>query len=624
MTRSRLLLAVGLSLVALFALTAGANAKPVQGNAPDLVVTKVSKPPASKIVGSKLKLVVTVKNKGGGAAGKSKLGIYLGKGNKHVKKDKRLKRVKVKPLAVGKKKKLKLQVVLPAKSVTGKYRLFACSDDTKKVAESKESNCRGTRKFTLAPVPVPVPAVPAFTATNPIEWGFVQDAARKDVEAGTPITATLRAANGLAGASGYTQAAVAPSPFTAGTTIAITPDEGDDGAAAVALPFAFPFGGINETSVSVGTNGWVSFGAPAFDYWDDSQPDYYQGGAALVGDYYRGIMPYWADLDIESGDGGTIKEVIAADGKSVAIQWDVGQHSPSGEPPRVFQLVLFADGSFRFDYPGANLPGGEKSLVGFSLGEGPSSATVVSSEGTTVPASSLLFTPNPVRAETATVAGQLSTTLPFGSTLLSADPGCVLALAPTAFENGLVNCPAAGILPGEQITRQVTFATPPNFPGETGPPNFRFTGTYAAGPFNLADTDEIPTRSNNLAANAIELNAKPSKPNPPKAGFATEFEVDLFSKSGPLDEPTATFSLTANSTLTGIAISGKALPCGPITGGQVTCKLASGGTGGTVVVTLVPSAAALGSPLTLAVSASALNAPTASDSVTTSAVIAGP
>lgn len=624
MTHTKLLLAAGLSLVALFALTTGANAKSSKGGLPDLVVTKVSKPPKSKTVGSKIKLVVTLKNKGAGKAGKSKLGVYLGKGNKHVKKDKRLKRVKVKPLAAGKKKKLKLQVVLPAKTVTGEYRLFACSDDSKKVKESKEGNCRGTRKFSLAPIPKP--AVPAFTVTNPIDWGFVENAAREEIKAGTPITATLRAANGLAGAAGYTQAAVAPSPFAGGTSVALTPDEPDDGVTAVTLPFAFPFGGVNETSVSVGTNGWISFGAPAFDYWEDSQPTYYRGPAAVVGDYYRGIMPYWSDLDVATDGGGTIKAVIAADGKSVAFQWDIGQHGGmAGKPRRFLQVVLFADGSFRLDYPGANEAGGNKSFVGFSLGEGPSSATVVSIEGTTVPASSLLYTPNPATAETATEAGQLSTTLPFGSTLLAADPGCVLVLAPTAFENGRVDCPVAGVLPGEQITRQVTFAAPPNFPGETTPPNFRFTGTYAAGPFTLADADEIAARSTSLQANAIELNAKPSKPDPPKAGFATEFEVDLFAaKSGGLDEPTATFSLPANTTLTGVEISDKGLPCGPLAGGQITCKLASGGTGGTVVVTVVPSGAALGSPLTLAVSASALNAPAVSDSVTTSAVIVGP
>jgi len=621
MIKTKLLLAAGLSLVALFALTAGANAKPGKGGLPDLVVTKLSKPPASKTVGSKVKLVVTVKNKGVGKAGKSKLGLYLGKGNKHVKKDKRLKRVKVKPLAAGKKKKLKLQVVLPASSAVGQYRLFACSDDTKKVKESKEGNCKGTRKFALTPVPKP--AVPAFTATNPFDWGYVENAERKHVEAGTPITATLRAANGLAGATGYTQAAVAPSPLLSGTSIILTPAEDDDGAAAFPLPFAFPFGGVNETTVSVGTNGWVSFGAPALDYWDDSQPVYYAGAAAAAGDFYRGLMPYWADLDIESGAKGTIRAVTAADGKSVAFQWDVGQHS-GGDPRRLLQLVLFPDGSFRFDYPGANLPGGNKSFVGFSLGEGPASATVVSIEGTSVPTSSLLFTPNPVTAETATSAGQLSTTLPFGSTLISADPGCVLAQAPTAFENGLVNCPVAGLLPGEQVTRQVTFATPPKFPGESNPPNFRFTGGYEAGGFKLADSDEVAPRSTSLEANEFLLEPKGASPNPPVAGSPVAFEVGVIGAKSRLDEPTVTFSLPANSTLSGITVGGDPIPCGPLAGTQVTCRLASGGPGSTVVVTLVPSAAAIGSSLTLGISAAARNAPTATASGTTDPVIPAP
>ena len=40
-------------------------------------------------------------------------------------------------------------------------------------------------------------------------------------------------------------------------------------------------------------------------------------------------------------------------------------------------MVLFPDGSFRFDYPGANAAGGSKTFVGFSLGTGPDSADVV-------------------------------------------------------------------------------------------------------------------------------------------------------------------------------------------------------------------------------------------------------
>src|SRR5689334_3611058 len=105
MNRTRAALLVSSILVALLALAPAAVAK-TKPASPDLVVKKVSKPPKAKTVGTKLKLVVKVANVGAAGAKKSKLGIYLGKGKKHAKKDKRLKRVKVKPLAAGKAKKL--------------------------------------------------------------------------------------------------------------------------------------------------------------------------------------------------------------------------------------------------------------------------------------------------------------------------------------------------------------------------------------------------------------------------------------------------------------------------------------------------------------------------------------
>ncbi|HZO05276.1 MAG TPA: CARDB domain-containing protein [Solirubrobacterales bacterium] len=622
MTKSKLPLAAGLVLVALFAMTAGANAKSSVGGLPDLVVTKVSKPGAQKALGSKLKFVATVKNKGGGAAGKSKLGLYLGKGKKHVKKDKRLKLVKVKPLAAGKQQKRKFQVVLPKKAATGQYRLFACADATKKVNEGKEANCKATRKFKLVPATTPKPAAPAFTMTDGFDWGFATNAKQESVNAGSPITLTLRTANGLAGQAGYTQSAVAPAPFLTGTTIPLNFSEQDDGIAEIALPFAFPFGGVNETSLSVGTNGWVSFGAPAWDYWDDSQPIYYRGPLVAVGEFYRGLMPYWSDLDLETAGGGTVKEVISADGKSVAIQWDIGSHQGDEAPKRAFQVVLSADGSFRFDYPGANLPGGYKSFVGFSTGSGPAAAGVVSIEGTSVPTTSVQFTPNPAQAETATAAGQISATLPFGSSLVSADPGCVLAKPPTLIDNGLVNCSVPGIFPGEQLTRHVTFAAPANAAVASEPPNFSFQGSYEAGPFTLKDGKEINSLTTSLPPLTFVLDAKyPGAA--PAVGDPALFEVQYGGPtSGGFDEPTVTFSLPANAAVDGISIDGKALPCGPGSGTQVTCKLPSGSNGATIKVTVIPGSAAQGNPLTLGASFSALNAPTATDSVSTPPVTA--
>ena len=312
MNRTRAALIASFTLIALLALApaAGAKTKPAT---PDLVVKKVSKPPKTKTVGQKLKLVVKVANIGAAGAKKSKLGVYLGKGKKHGKKDKRLKRVKVKPLAAGKGKKLKVRITIPAKTQAGTYRLFACADDTKKVKEAKERNCKGTRKITLAakPVPVPPPA-PAFTMSDGIDWGFVENAEENSPEPGDPVTLTLTAGNGIPGQAGYTRAAVPSEGFRTGNTTTL--DFGsntDDGQVTLQLPFAFPFGGVKEQSISVSTNGWVSFGSPAWDYWDDVQPYDYRGIQAVVGELERGIMPYWADLDVaEPTDGsGSVKQL---------------------------------------------------------------------------------------------------------------------------------------------------------------------------------------------------------------------------------------------------------------------------------------------------------------------------
>lgn len=610
MNRTRAALLALFALVALLAVAPTAGAK-TKAALPDVVVKKVSKPPKSKVVGSKVKLVVKVANVGAAEAGKSKLGIYLGKGKKHAKKDKRLKRVKVKPLAAGKSKKVKLRVVLPAKTKAGTYRLFACADDTKKLKEGKERNCKATRKIRLEAKPVtPLapPPTPAFSMTDGIDWGFIQDAQGQRPKAGTPITLNLTAGNGIPGQAGYTRANVPSEGFRSGVTTTLdfsgaTNDE-DDGQVTRPLPFAFPLGGVKEQTISVSTNGWVSFGDPAWDYWDDVQPSDYRGIQALVGEVDRGLMPYWADLDASepTAGSGSVKEVVAPDGSWVAYQWDINQHNFGGIPRRSFQLVLFPDGRFRFDYPGENAPGGHKSFVGYSLGTGAASADVVSVEGQAVPPSGLLFTPNALPATGSTAAGQLTATLPKGSTLTSA-PGCALTAAPGPFTNGLVSCPVAGLASGEQITRAVTFLTPPDAPGQPRPANFRLLGTFLSGGLKLTDGDEIDTLNNSLEATTIDISPEYTGGNI-EAGVPTTFKVTIGANSG-LDELTATFAIT-NATLSEIEIDGKAIECTALGGSSATCILPSG-TGGTdVELTVIPASVGL---IELTTTAQALNAP---------------
>jgi len=608
MNRTRAALLVSSILVALLALAPAAMAK-TKPAAPDLVVKKVSKPPKAKTVGTKVKLVVKVANVGGAAAKKSKLGIYLGKGKKHKKQDKRLKRVKVKPLAAGKGKKLKVRITIPAKTAAGTYRLFACADDTKKVKESKERNCKGTRKISLQTVPAPVPPpAPAFSMSDGLDWGFVQNAQGQSAEPGDPVTLTLTAANGIPGQAGYTRTAVPSEGFRSGATTTLDfGDAEDDGQVTLQLPFAFPFGGINEQSISVSTNGWVSFGSPAWDYWDDVQPYDYRGIQTVVGELERGMMPYWADLDVgePTKGSGSVKQVVAPDNSWVAYQWDTNEHS-FAEVRRSFQLVLFRDGSFRFDYPGANTEGGHKNFVGYSLGTGAASADVVSAESTAVPSSGQLFAPKALPAAGPSATGETTALLPKGSSFVSASPGCSLTTAPAQFSTGLVTCAVPSIAAGGQVAQAVTFSMPGDAPGESSPANFRLLGSYLSGGLKLTDADEIDRLNTNLPATTIKIVTKYTGGNI-EAGVPTTFEVTVDPASGGLDEPTATFSIT-NATLSEIEIEGKPIECTGVGGSNASCVLPSGTSGTDVVLTVVPASV---NPLELTTTAKALNAPEA-------------
>ncbi|HEU5105253.1 MAG TPA: CARDB domain-containing protein [Solirubrobacterales bacterium] len=616
MNRNRFALLVLSMLVTLLAVAPAAGAKS-KAALPDLVVKKVSKPPKTKVVGTKVKVVVKVANTGAAKAGKSKLGLYLGKGKKHTKKDKRLKRVKVKPLAAGKPKKLKVRFVLPAKTKLGSYRLFACVDDTKKLKETKERNCKSTRKIRLlaAPVPVPPPAL-AFTMSDGFDWGYNVDAEDKSLEAGKPVTLTLTASNGIAGQAGYTRSSVGSEGFRSGnaTTLDFSgPNNSeDDGQVTLQLPFAFPFGGVKEQTVSVSTNGRISFGEPAFDYWNDVQPIDYRGIPFVVGELVRGIMPNWADLVVDDrGAGvGIVKQVVAPDNSWVAFQWDVSPLVTGGVPRRTFQLVLFPDGSFRFDYPGENAPGANRTFVGYSLGTGPGSVDIVADDTTAVPSSSLLFTPNALPAAGPSAAGEATAILPKGSSLISAGSGCNLTTAPGTFNTGLVSCPMPALDPGAQASQTIAFAPPPDAPGEHAIANFRLLGTYLSGGLKLTDGDEIDSITTDLKPATIELDSEYTGGNI-EAGVPTSFDVTIESTAAGLDEPTIDFVIT-NATISAAEINGDPIGCTGLGSSAASCALASGTSGSKVQLTVVPTSVGA---LTLKSTARALNAPEVSQNL---------
>ena len=205
-----------------------------------------------------------------------------------------------------------------------------------------------------------------------LDWAWVEDAAGVRPLEGDNVTTTLRMGAGGVGHAGYRRTRVSPHGFVSGAATPLTFAELDDSRANVHLPFAMPFFGIRYHNVSVSTNGYVSFGAPAKDYMNDYQFTDFRGFNYVLGQYERGAMPYWSDLDLTNGGTGAGTVSVVKSTNRVAIKWDTGECC-SGEPPhRKFQLVLFDDGRMRYDYISSTPPdsGPNPAFIGLSDGSG--------------------------------------------------------------------------------------------------------------------------------------------------------------------------------------------------------------------------------------------------------------
>ncbi len=615
MNRIRITTAIALGLLALLVVAPVGNARS-RHRLPNLVVKKLSKP-AATTRGSKLQVVVKIRNKGRRQAGRSKLAIYLAGGKPHSqKRGGLLRRARLGKVRGRRTARRRLGVWISAATPAGFYRLIACVDDRHKIKESSErDNCRSSHPFAVttpltpsSPIPLPParpnppPPAPAFTTTDSIDWGLNENASLEYAGAGDPVVATMRAANGLPGQAGYTRIATGAQPFAAGSSTTLGFGSGENAAAEVTLPFAFPFGGIYEDSVSVSTNGWLGFGtSPALDYYPDTQRTDYRGLAGVVGDLYRGVMPFWSDLSTAEPET-EVREVVPANQSFVAFQWEVEE--VGSETKRSFQVVLFSDGRFRFDYPGANPPGTDEGFVGYSLGTGAGSIQTVAAGLKSVPSGSILFMPDAQPPATELSSGRAALTLPPGSSFTAADSGCTLAQTPTTTESGLVTCMAPSLPVGRQASWQVHFTMPSNAPGEGQPANFRYRGQLISDTSTLTDTDEIDALNRNLEPSRIGITPQFSG-GPPQEGVPMSFEPIIQSFDGGLDEPTVSFTFT-HATISSIKIAGDPIDCtysGDDTG--ATCALPSGMLLTEVEIVVVPVST---STVSFSASARALNA----------------
>lgn len=145
---------------------------------------------------------------------------------------------------------------------------------------------------------------------------------------------------------------------------------GDDDQATITFSggFRFTFAGVPYTSVRVLSNGALQFGAETGfhrSFTNTTLPAGTPGARtgcaqAAVG---RTIMAYWTDLNpAQAGSGGvTWEQKGTAPNRYVVFTWNsVFQYNTS--TPYTFQVILFENGEFKFQYGNANASGANATI----------------------------------------------------------------------------------------------------------------------------------------------------------------------------------------------------------------------------------------------------------------------
>jgi hypothetical protein len=541
---------------------------------------------------------------------------------------------------------LKLNVKLPPKLTSGSYYVLLCVDDKHKVKESSEgNNCRASaRKLTIKAKPVPVlpapaPTVPAPVTTPPTEppppvnpaialhvddgldWGQRLDAARVAPTTGDTVTTTLRMGNGIAGQQGYDRSTVLAQPLATGTATDLAfADNTDDDNAEVSLAAGFPFAGVTYTGAEASTNGWLGFGSAAIDWYQHGQGLDYRGAAEQVSQFYRGLMPWWSDLQVDAGGPltatpGSVKTLTPGDG-TVVVQWHARQWN-SDTVGRDFQAVLYPDGRVRYDYAAGQPAGGsgDEAIVGLASGNGAGTSDLPVADLFDVPGSSVLYTPKPV-VQAPAPAGTVRTTIPPESTFVSADLGCTLVSPPTDVQAGIVECAVPALAPGATAVRQVTWTLGASPDDPTRPENQVISGTYKSGGSEAADYDEAPFVNTDLSPTTIAAFVAADYPS---TATDTDDPVNInVGSSGPgLQNPGLTVTVPA-----GVRFVSTTLPrCsgispGSTSGGTLTCQPTNGASA--TNASLVIQTTASGSfPISVHTTADNAPAADATDTITT-------
>ena len=116
----------------------------------------------------------------------------------------------------------------------------------------------------------------------------------------------------------------------------------DDSTARIALPFPFSFYGRSYDSVSVCTNGFLSFVGRDSSFVNVDLPSAAEGVPRAL------VAPFWSDLDLRSvrGDG---KAYAFYDGSKLIVEWAGAVHF-AGAGLYTFQVFLWPSGAIEYQY----------------------------------------------------------------------------------------------------------------------------------------------------------------------------------------------------------------------------------------------------------------------------------
>ena len=121
-----------------------------------------------------------------------------------------------------------------------------------------------------------------------------------------------------------------------GTAVTLTDDSTTP---AIPLPFAFPYYGVDKTSVRIVSNGWLNFGASSTSYTNEPIPSAAEPNNALYA--------FWDDLNPATG--GQIKYQNMGDGRFV-VSWLAVPRFNDAASVETFQIILSQSGAVTYQY----------------------------------------------------------------------------------------------------------------------------------------------------------------------------------------------------------------------------------------------------------------------------------